>query len=53
MRSASPVPIKLKAKPREIAMEENVLFSFFRSRKFGYGIAPISKFGLLWSMVTS
>jgi len=46
-RSASPAPIRLKPDPREMAIAENVLFSRSRSWKFGYGMAPISKFALL------
>ena len=42
-----------KLDPREMAIAEKVWFSFCQSRKFGYGIAPVSKFGLLWWSVTS
>jgi hypothetical protein len=46
-RSASPAPVRLNAYPRMMAMAENVWLSLCQSTKFGYGIAPFLKLGLL------
>src|SRR5215472_10754129 len=51
--SASPFPVRLKEKPRASPIEVKVRFSLRQSRKLGYEIDPVGKFGLLSSNATS